>query len=201
MDRREFTALVGAGLLFPADFVNGLAARADIPRSQTGALIFCCGSDYNPVTEAQMCKLMDFLEMEKQWLSVIEYGRKIGAPVHAIYRLDFPLDRLVVGLGSDDRPAQEEDLSAVRDQLRELADEWDESEVITHHNFYPYEFQGCTLHDSPVVMTHRMTHRWSLRLGRIRPVVPKWITQWPDPVDHPLYYHGLADNDHLCHPW
>ncbi len=185
MDRREFGSVVGAGVLFPATFVKGLASRADIPCPQSGTHIFCCGSDDNPVTEEQISKLMNFINkgsapdswtsiigIGNDWASVIGYGRSIGAPLSAIYKLDIPLDRLVVGIGSDDRPAQEEDIVDVRNQLLKLPD-WKKSYVVTHHNFYPYEFQGCTLHHPPMVRTHQWTEG-ALRRDMIRRMPVRW---------------------------
>lgn len=176
MNRREFTALVAAGALLPVDFVKGLATYqsnphlgssiTDVPRSP-GVRIFCCGSDYNPATWKQIAQLMDFVEIEKRWSYIIEYGRAIGAPLSAIYQLDFPFNRLVVGLGSDDRPAQQEDLIEVRHQLLGLAEEWEESTVVTHYNFCPYEFQKGILHDPPLVISHQWAE-WALRFGMIR---------------------------------
>ena len=188
MNRREFTGLVAAGAIFPADFVKGLAARASdlvpglLPLTPSGPRIFCCGSEYNPATTEQISQLSDFLDRKKptgvlardDLTFVIGYSRVIGAPLNAVYELDFPLDRLVVGLGSDDRPAQEEDLIDVRNQLLELADDWEGSSVVTHHNFYPYEFQKCTLHDPPMVVLDGQWTEGALRRGLIRSVPMRW---------------------------
>ena len=168
--------------------------------------VVCFGNDWDPVSVEQLtmigrsfrihesrCRWRDLHPRQYVKLrSIAEIATEFGTSVKAIYAVPFPLNRWIVGIGSDDRPAQESDCIAVQEQIIEIAkiEDWEHSTLITHHNFYPHEFFGAahvgyTLRFPPMVKSHKWTEK-ALGCGSypIRKVAPRWITQTRDPFEY-----------------
>lgn len=161
------------------------------------ARVVCFGNDWDPVSGEQLEKIMGcfrahenffarHVETPRPYLdstrivaeSITRIAAEFGTSVKAIYAIPFPLKRLIIGIGSDDRPSQKSDCVAVRNQFDLEGEDWEHLTLVTNHNFYPHEFLGCTLHDPPMVRSHKWTER-AVKRGIIRKVAPRWITQDP----------------------
>ncbi len=127
MNRREFAGTVGAGLVFPGEALGSLSPQKPEPRKPKEIRILCIGSDKHPATE-------DDIIWYSMWLKHNpSFQPYFGLP-RTIYAID-DLDFSTFFVGSDNRPASDEDVLQVRKAIYALKSG---GVFITRHVLWPY---------------------------------------------------------------
>lgn len=132
MNRREFTALIAAGVVFPVDAVKAL--NQSLKRRRGSTIWYCLGDDWNSIDPEQVAAVEQCLMGKREWTPELRSIRQVG------YEITVPPDRWVIVLGNKDRPAYKEDCDQFQDELlRGLrAEDWRDLTVVTVFTAVPF---------------------------------------------------------------